>query len=219
MNNKSLNVGKLSKTYNGRQVMEFGPYEFEPGVIYAVIGANGCGKSTLGKLLSGIVKPDAGRTDTENVGYLPQKPYAFRMNVEKNIKVAVDNPELEEYYIRELGLEPLRTTGGDKLSGGEAARMALARTLMKDFDLLILDEPTAAMDMESTATAERLIKEYRDRNGSSLLLITHNIQQARRVGDRLLFIKDGRLVEDGDCRDHLAKPETEELKEFLEFYG
>ena len=118
-----------------------------------------------------------------------------------------------------LGLTHLANQRAGGLSGGEAARMALGRVLMRPCQLLILDEPTASMDMESAILAERLVLNYRDGTGCAVLLITHDLQQARRLADEALFFHAGRLWEAGPARKVLFSPELPETRRFLEFYG
>ena len=118
-----------------------------------------------------------------------------------------------------LQLEPLAKQRAKKLSGGETARMALARLLMGSYELLILDESTAAMDMESTLAAEKLVQDYCQETGCAVLLITHSIQQARRLAEHVLFLHGGELVEEGRTEQLLTAPIRNETKQFLEFYG
>lgn len=217
-----MKSGACTKTYEGRRVLEMGEQVWKPGEICVLIGANGSGKSTYAGILAGILSSDQNRKIMENgisVGYLPQRPYAFRMSLEKNLMIASGDRKLAEELMQGLNLTHLRHTGGKRLSGGESARMALARVLMRPCDFLILDEPTAAMDMQSTVLAEDAVREYRGRTGAAVLLVTHSIRQAERLGDRLLFFREGRLWETGDCAEHLRSPRTEELRKFLDFYG
>ena len=97
--------------------------------------------------------------------------------------------------------------------------MALARLMMRSYDLVILDEPTAAMDMETTILAEQLITEYVKKTGCTLIMVTHSLQQARRIADGVLFFRKGVLVEHGSCDTVLDRPVSEELQVFLDFYG
>ena len=118
-----------------------------------------------------------------------------------------------------LGIASLSGRRASGLSGGETARMALARVLMRPWALLVLDEPTAAMDIESTARAEELMQRTCRETGCALLLVTHSLQQARRVADDLLFLHRGRLLEQGPAEQVLSRPEHPETKRFLGFYG
>ena len=97
--------------------------------------------------------------------------------------------------------------------------MALARLMMKEYDLVILDEPTAAMDMETTAAAEELILNYTRQTGCVLILVTHSLQQARRVADEVLFFHKGLLLESGPKDRVLSAPIQPETRQFLDFYG
>ena len=216
-----MNVSAFSKTYRGRCVLKLPDFTFADGSVTAVIGPNGSGKSTLAKVLAGLELAD-GRVHPLpplQLGYMPQKSYAFRMSLEKNLRLNGTDPGRLAQLMQALQLEPLARQRAKKLSGGETARMALARLLMRDYDLLILDEPTAAMDMESTLVAEKLLSEYRRSTGASILLITHSLQQARRIADDVLFLHRGALAEQGPANRLLSAPQSTELKEFLEFYG
>ena len=107
----------------------------------------------------------------------------------------------------------------DKLSGGETARMALARLMMKSYDVVLLDEPTAAMDMETTILSEQLIADYVKRTDCALILVTHSLQQARRLAHEVLYFHKGKLLEQGDAAQVLSEPQKEETRKFLDFYG
>ena len=121
--------------------------------------------------------------------------------------------------LQALGLEDLARQRAGKLSGGETAKMALCRLLMGSYELLILDEPTAAMDMESTLAAERLILERCRETECAVLLITHSIQQARRLASRVIFLHQGELAEQGDAERVLYCPQLPLTRRFLEIYG
>lgn len=207
------------KTYDGVTVLDFPGMEIEPGKIYAVIGANGSGKSTFAKILSGVLPADRKVQLPQSVGYLPQKPYAFRMSTKKNILLGGSEEAKANELMWALQISHLEKKRADRLSGGETARMAIARLMMKAFDLVILDEPTAAMDIETTAAAESLILDYTGATGCATILVTHSLQQARRVADEALFFYKGKLMESGAKERLLYHPTQPEAKRFLEFYG
>ena len=207
------------KTYDGVTVLDFPGMEIEPGKIYAVIGANGSGKSTFAKILSGVLPADRKVQLPQSVGYLPQKPYAFRMSTKKNILLGGSEEAKATELLWALQISHLEKKRADRLSGGETARMAIARLMMKAFDLVILDEPTAAMDIETTAAAESLILDYTGATGCATILVTHSLQQARRVADEALFFYKGKLMESGAKERLLYHPTQPETKRFLEFYG
>ncbi len=214
-----MKLQAFSKTYDGTTVLSFPGMELEKGKIYAVIGANGSGKSTFAKIIAGVLPADRKFFLEESVGYLPQKPYAFRMSVKKNILLTGDDEESANNLMEALGLRHLEKKRADRLSGGETARMAMARLMMSAYQLVILDEPTAAMDMETTAAAERLIQEYTQRTGCAMILVTHSLQQARRIADEVLFFHKGTLKEAGPKEQVLLTPRQPETRQFLDFYG
>ena len=211
----------FSKTYNKRVVLNLPELELPKGQITAVIGPNGSGKSTFAKILAGIEYADDKRPLLAGslVGYLPQKSFPFRMSTEKNILQNGNDRARAAELMKALDIGGLAGQSAKKLSGGETARMALARLLMGQYDLLILDEPTSAMDMESTLASERLIADYCHKTGCAVLLITHSIQQARRMARQVAFLHQGKLIEQGETDLVLSKPSQAETKQFLDFYG
>ena len=216
-----MKISPFTKTYEKRTVLDFPGLELQPGKIYAVIGANGSGKSTFAKILAGIQKADrrGNYLDTTSVGYMPQKNYAFRMTTRKNILLNGSDAAKAEGLMEAIQISHLAEKRADKLSGGETARMALIRLMMRRYDLVILDEPTAAMDMETTLLSEKLIMEYVRDTGCAMILVTHSLQQARRIADEVLYFHKGKLLESGNKETVLYHPEKAETKQFLEFYG
>ncbi len=216
-----MRIEAFTKSYGRRTVLDFPGLPLVRGEILAVIGANGSGKSTLARVLAGIEPPDQ-RTKPlvgARIGYLPQKSYGFRMSVRANLLLNGRDKEMAARRMAALKIDGLAKAGAHNLSGGETARMALARLLMGTYDLVILDEPTAAMDQESTLLAEQLITSYVQETQCALLLVTHSLQQARRMAKSALFLCSGRLIEHGPARQVLYAPAQPETVQFLEFYG
>ena len=216
-----MKIFPMTKTYEGRTVLDFPGAELKLGRIYAVIGANGSGKSTLARIAAGIVKADrrCPCMDADSVGYMPQKNYAFRMSTRANLLLNGSDENRANELMESLQLDHLANKRADRLSGGETARMALARLMMRPYDLLILDEPTAAMDMETTLLSEKRIRTYVEESNCTVLLITHSLQQARRLADEALYLHQGQLKEFGPVERVLFSPEAPETRQFLEFYG
>ena len=216
-----MKILPFSKTYEKRTVLDFPGVELQPGKIYAVIGANGSGKSTFAKILSGILPADkkGKHVSGGTIGYMPQKNYAYRMSTRANILLNGKDAARAERLMDAIQLRHLENKRADKLSGGETARMALARLMMKSYDLVLLDEPTAAMDMETTLLSEKLIADYVKETNCSLILVTHSLQQARRIADEVWYFHKGKLLETGTKEQVLTTPEKAETKQFLEFYG
>ena len=216
-----MNILSFSKTFDGRRVLNFPGMEVKPGKIYAIIGANGSGKSTFGKILAGIQPGDKRGmlADNGTIGYMAQKNYAFRMSTKANILLNGKDTARAEKLMDAMQICHLENKRADRLSGGETARMALARLMMKRYDLVILDEPTAAMDMETTLLSEKLILDYVKETGCALILVTHSLQQARRVADEVWYFHKGDLLEAGTKEQVLYDPQKAETRQFLEFYG
>ncbi len=187
-----IKTPEIKKEYDGRVVLDVPEINFEEGKIYALVGANGSGKSTFGRFCG--------------LAYQPQKPYIFRMSVKKNIMLAGKDKIKLNGLLKKLNLESLANARADKISGGEAAKMALARSIMANKKAIVLDEPTSAMDMHSSKLAEEVIRRYAD-DGNVVILITHSIRQAKRISDRLIFLKDG-----------MINTSKKDLKEFLDYY-
>ena len=210
----------LHKTYNGRRVLDVDSLELQKGRVYAVVGANGSGKSTLARLCAGVIKADGGYVKSDvHIGYLPQKSYAFRMSTRRNLRINGSDREREEHLLRELKINGLASARANKLSGGETARMALARLLMREYELLILDEPGSAMDIEATLLSEKLITDYRDRTGCAVLIVTHSLAQAQRMSDEVIFLSGGVIAEQGSPEAIIGSPQNEKTREFIEFYS
>ena len=214
-----MKLPAFTKTYEGRTVLDFPGMEVAPGTITAVIGANGSGKSTFAKILAGSLRADRPIKPPAGIGFMPQKNYAFRMSLKSNLLLNGSDEARAEKLMEALRLSPLARKRADKLSGGETARMALVRLMMRSYDLVILDEPTAAMDMETTLLSEKLIAAYVRETGCALILVTHSLQQARRIADEVWYFHKGSLLETGAKEQVLDTPERAETKQFLEFYG
>ncbi len=216
-----MKIQPFSKTYDSVTVLDFPGMELHSGKIYAIIGANGSGKSTFAKILSGVLKADRNGNllNTDSVGYMPQKNYSFRMTTKANILLNGADEAKAAELMDSLQILHLKNNRADRLSGGETARMALARLMMKRYDVAILDEPTAAMDMETTSLSEDLILRYVKETGCALILVTHSLQQARRIADEVLYFHKGKLLEVGPKEQVLYAPAMAETRQFLEFYG
>ena len=189
-----MRTNAIRKTYKGRLVLDMPSLDLEGGKVYSIVGANGSGKSTFAKILAGITDADEGEGALTGVGHMAQKSYAFNMSLEKNILINGDDKERCKKLMEALNISYLACNKAKTLSGGETAKMALARIMMKDYKVLILDEPTAAMDRESVSLAEELIKEYCKQTQCVTILITHSLEQAKRMSDEIIEIDYGKFI-------------------------
>lgn len=212
--------------FGGRIVLEIPALQFLPGRRYGLIGENGSGKTTLIRMLAGTGKPTSGTIEGlegKEVGYLPQSPYAFSFSVLQNVELALnghgDAKEIAQKALIAVGMESLMNARGDRLSGGEAQRMALARVLVRSYDVLLLDEPTSSTDVRSMDQIETTLKEYVQKTQCTLILSTHSPAQALRLADEVLYLEKGRLVEQGPAATLFHSPQDERTKAFLKHWS
>lgn len=228
-----LYAENLTKEYNGRNVLNVGELCIEAGSLCGIIGPNGAGKSTLLNLAAGLIKPTGGNLlygDEEavsppygNMTMVFQSPYLIHTTVEKNISYPLklrgwNRQRMEERIgalAEELGLTELRTQKSWTLSGGEAQKVALARALSFRPGLLLLDEPTANVDPSTTAEIEQMLRKINEREGTTVILVTHNLVQARRLCREVVFMDRGKVVEYGTSEKVLRSPEQELTKRFV----
>lgn len=221
-----MRIDGLIVRYGDVTALDIDGLVLERGTSYAVIGANGCGKSTLARCIAGVLEPTAGAVALEaddRVRYMPQRSYAFYGSTRANVLLGADAASgtmgRAEELMDALDLTALAQQKAKRLSGGQTARMALARTLVGPGTWLLLDEPTAALDGESMLEAERLVQEYRESFDAGVVYITHSLKQAARVSDMLVFMEGGRIVEMGRTKQLLDRPRTPSLARFLELFG
>lgn len=141
------------------------------------------------------------------------------MSTRNNLLLNGSEEHRADMLLEALQLKTLERKRADRLSGGETARMALARLMVGSYDLVLLDEPTAAMDMETTLLSEKLIVEYVRETGCTLILVTYSLQQTRRIADEALYFHRGQLWEFGPKELLLEQPRRPETRQFLDFYG
>lgn len=197
-----MKIPSMKKTYQGQVVLDLPEIELAEGSVIAICGANGSGKSTFAKILAGIEQADDRKVFTpgRTVGYMSQQTLAFRLSVKNNLMQNADpkrsrseNLARADWLLEQIGLSADAGKNAQKLSGGQRQRMGLARLLMKPYDILILDEPTASMDRDAHPLAEKLIRSYHEEAGGILILITHLPDQAERMADTFLYLEDGKL--------------------------
>ena len=214
----------IKKEYSGRCVLDIESLKFTKSKRYALLGANGSGKSTLIKILAGTVKPSegsihSGLTGKKAIGYLPQKPYGFSFSVLRNVMMAIDdNPDrklIAEAAIKSVGMEALIKSDASKLSGGETQRIAFARIISISRELLILDEPTSAADLRGIDLLEAVLLDYCGKHNCTVVFATHSPAQAMRLADEVIFLQNGKIIEQGEVKQVLNNPENEEVRVFL----
>jgi tungstate transport system ATP-binding protein len=198
--------------------------EAEPSTI--ILGPNGAGKSVLMRLMHGLLAPSSGTIawsgpdPRRKQAMVFQRPVMLRRSALQNIVYAVeaagvaDSERLAREALNEVGLGPLAHRPARVLSGGEQQRLALARAWALHPEVLFLDEPTASLDPSATREIEALIRAF-DGAGTKIIMSTHNLGQARRLGDEVLFLDRGRIVEHAPVDRFFAQPASPEAAAFI----
>ena len=215
-----IELQKAVKKYGDRTVLDVSALAFRKGETAVIVGPNGSGKSTLLKIIAGIIKADESNISTEGkILYLPQQSVAFSKTVKKNLLFSCENGKEKEVRCEEilekLCLYHLKDKNAKTLSGGECQRLALSRILINEADFLILDEPSSAADVEGTEITEKAINEYKEKYGCGIIMTTHSPKQAKIMGDRIIMLCDGKVIEDGKAADILERPKNEWSEKFI----
>jgi tungstate transport system ATP-binding protein len=221
-----LELSGITKSYGGRVVLDIDSFTFKESGCYAVIGPNGSGKSTLLKLIAGIEAVDWGCVSyngvaslpEKSVAFMPQKPYIFDMSVYENIVSGIrgnkDWDKTAKAVIEQAGLGSLAKSNARRISGGEAQKTAVLRTLVLNSELILLDEPATFIDISNMQLIENCIKTMRQ-DKSTVIFTTHNPSQALRLADEVLVLMDGKLAESGPVQKVLNSPSCARTKDFL----
>jgi tungstate transport system ATP-binding protein len=216
----------------GRRIVDGVSLTLAGGVRTVVVGPNGAGKSVLLRLCHGLLQPTAGKI-TWNAPELPgearrqamvfQRPVLLRRSALANVTHAlavarVPRSEREaraREALRKVGLEGLARHPARVLSGGEQQRVALARAWALRPEVLFLDEPTANLDPGATHEIERVIAAMHAA-GTKIVMVTHNLGQAKRVGEQIVFLHQGRVLEHSGAEQFFRRPASAEAAQFLE---
>lgn len=226
----AVRVEQVTRTFGGRQVLAGLSLTIREREFVALLGASGSGKTTLLRILSGLDAPDAGeawapqaRTVVFQEPRLVQSSRVWR-NVVVGLNGARASRDRAAAALKEVGVAHLADAWPATLSGGEAQRVALARALVREPQLLLLDEPFAALDALTRLHMQRLVGDIRGRHGPAALLVTHDVDEALILADRVLVLRAGKI--DFDRRitaagpRKLAEPEFKALRrELLEKLG
>jgi tungstate transport system ATP-binding protein len=196
--------------------------EIAAGPSTIILGANGAGKSVLMRLMHGLLGPTSGSITWNSSGrqaMVFQRPVMLRRSALENVRYALDVAgEADERVAREalaeVGLAHLAHRPARVLSGGEQQRLALARAWALHPEVLFLDEPTASLDPTATREIEAVIRAF-DAAGTKIVMATHNLGQARRLGDEVLYLHQGRVLERAPIEKFFAQPATAEAAAFI----
>lgn len=224
-----LRAEKLVKSYKGRKVVNEVSFEVKQGEIVGLLGPNGAGKTTSFYMTVGLIKPDSGniflanqnitelpmyKRAKEGVGYLPQEPSVFRnLSVEDNVAAVLEMTELSktqqkdrlELLLQEFGLNRVRKSMGNVLSGGERRRTEIARALATNPKFILLDEPFAGIDPIAVEDIQRIVEKLKEKN-IGILITDHNVQETLSITDRAYLLFEGKILKQGTAEE-LAEDE------------
>ena len=219
----------IFKSYKGRKVVNDISIEVNQGEIVGLLGPNGAGKTTSFYMIVGLIKPDGGKISLDSLdittlpmykraqkglGYLSQEPSVFRkLSVEENIKAVLELTNLSkkeqsekvESLLDEFGLQKIRNSRGDLLSGGERRRTEIARALATDPKFVLLDEPFAGVDPIAVEDIQKIVSHLKNKN-IGILITDHNVQETLAITDKTYLMFEGNILKKG-VPEELAKDE------------
>ncbi|MCC5830286.1 MAG: LPS export ABC transporter ATP-binding protein [Phycisphaeraceae bacterium] len=232
---KILQTTHLSKRYSGRTVVNDVSFEVEEGEIVGLLGRNGAGKTTSFRCVIGMIQPDGGniyfgtkdvsqlpmyRRAQRGMGYLAQEPSVFtRLTVEQNLLAILQTRRLTraerkrraEALMEQFGLTKLRRQMARTLSGGERRKLEIARCLVCEPSLILLDEPFSGVDPVAVEELQSEIRKLRDERHIAMLITDHNVQRTLEIVDRAYVIFEGKVFAHGTPRDIVTNQEVRRL--------
>ncbi|QFT78994.1 Arginine transport ATP-binding protein ArtM [Roseovarius sp. THAF27] len=222
-----LAVRNLGLRFGKTTVLDGVGFDLGPSGCTMVMGPNGAGKSLLLKLLHGLLPPTSGSIDWRGQGprdvtarqaLVFQKPVLLRRSVAANVdfvlKVRGKDRARAAALLDHVGLAHKAHQPARLLSGGEAQRLALARALAADPEVLFLDEPTASLDPASVLAIEKIVRDASAR-GVRIVFVTHDMGQARRMADDILFLSGGGIAEHSRAADFFPEPQSKAARDYL----
>jgi lipopolysaccharide export system ATP-binding protein len=219
-----LRTEKIVKKYKGRTVVNEVSIDLQQGEIVGLLGPNGAGKTTSFYIIVGLIKPLSGKVFLDNrditdmpmyrrakngVGYLAQEASVFRnLSVEDNIKAVLEFSNTSkkeqlhklESLLDEFGLQKIRKSNGNKLSGGERRRTEIARALAVDPKFILLDEPFAGVDPIAVEDIQNIVMKLKQKN-IGVLITDHNVHETLSITDRAYLLFEGSVLKSGSAED------------------
>lgn len=199
---ESLTIKNLFFSYDGKPLLKDISLSLKKGEFLSIVGSSGCGKSTIIKLVAGIEKADSGTIKSESTGYMPQKdlllPWRTVLdNILLPVEISKQNLKVEKEkaleYLKKLKLDEYQNSFPNELSGGMRQRVSFLRTLFTQGEILLLDEPFSALDMITKEQLQKWLLEILNDFKKSVIFITHDINEAIFLSDRILVCKNSPL--------------------------
>ena len=233
MNKEIISINNLAKSFKNILAVKNISFKIYKGTIIGLLGPNGCGKSTTMGMMLGLIKPSAGTViiNGQNIEYNRTKllekmnfisPYIElpkKLSVEENLKVygrlyGVENlNDKISDLMEKLNLTEFRKRKTGELSSGQKNRVSLAKALINDPEILLLDEPTASLDPDVGDYVRSFIENYASTKGSTILLASHNMNEVERLCSEVMMMKNGEIIDRGKSNDLINKHGRKNLEE------
>jgi len=222
-----MKISNVKKSFD-RFSLHIESLETSPGKIHGIIGANGCGKTTLMKIMAGLLKPDSGYIDYSNLSprditMVFRKPYLLHDTTIRNlaypltIRKIKPESDLLNHYLELAGLQDLRDEYAPSLSGGQQQKLSLVRALIFSPKLIFIDEGFSHMDIESVEFFENFILDTQRTKPATWVVISHQLSNIKRLCDYVFFMHNGKIEEYGTPDEVLRNPENSNLKRYLHY--
>ena len=230
MAEKILEIKNLTKKYGSQTILDGIDLSIDKGEVVVVVGPSGCGKSTLLRCINSLEDIDAGEIihDGHKIGMVFQSYELFpHLSVLDNITLApIKVQKRDKAEVKKQALELLKRVGlldkadsyPRQLSGGQKQRVAIVRALCVEPEILLFDEVTAALDPEMVREVLDVMLDLA-KQGRTMIIVTHEMQFAKAVADRVIFLDGGHIVEEGKPKEFFENPKTERTKKFLDVFS
>ena len=242
--NNILKLKNINVFYGDKKILDNINIEFEKNKITSIIGPSGCGKTTLLKTINKIILEENNAQITgdiefdginsnnipieilrKNIGIVFQNPTPFPMSIYKNISYALKYYGYNKKYLENKIIDILKSvnlydevkdklnTSALKLSGGQKQRLCLARSLTVEPNILLLDEPCSSLDIVNSEKIENTLIKLKE--NYTIIIVTHNINQAKKISDNTIFMRDGKIIENGKTEDIFSNPKNSITKNYI----
>ena len=227
-----LSINNLQKKFGSFEAVKKISFSIAENQTVALLGPNGCGKTTTIAMILGLITPTSGSISINNQTLKKDHHYLSRMNfaspyvelpkkltVLENLKVYAmmyevpDTKNRIEQLVEELNLAPILNKKTGELSSGQRNRVSLAKSIINNPEILLLDEPTASLDPETGDFIRTFLENYKKKNSMATLLASHNMDEVSRLGDYVLMMKEGSIIDEGTALNLISKHGKENLEQ------
>ena len=231
----TIEINNLNKQYNNIEAVKNINFTINKGSIVGLLGPNGCGKTTTIGMMLGLIKPSSGTVFINGQNIESEKnrtkilekmnfisPYVElpkKLTVEENLKVygkmygAKNLKDKISDLMKQLNLSEFKTRKTGELSSGQKNRVSLAKALINDPEILLLDEPTASLDPDVGDYIRTYIESFASKKGATILLASHNMNEVERLCNEVMMMKNGEIIDKGTCNDLIKKHGRKNLEE------